>query len=334
MTTIKDVAKAAGVSFKTVSRVINDQPHVRDSVRQRVWQAIEELDYRPNFTARQLRTQKSNALALITDEIAITPYAVDIIKGASKAAWQRHKLLLVVNTERNPEMKDEAINLMLERQIEGIIYATMYHRQAILPEAVHKVPTVLLDCFDQNRSLPSVVPNEVNGGYTATRALLDKGHRRIGFVQYDAPIPASSGRLQGYRQALAEFDIPFDPDLVDNEDSPDPENGYRSAMRLMALPDLPTALFCFNDRMAAGVYSALYELNYLIPDDVAVIGFDNQIGITTALRPGLTTLQLPHYEMGRWAVDHLLGLINDPDRLNEPPVQHTLDCPLVVRASV
>jgi len=334
MTTIKDVAKAAGVSFKTVSRVINDHPHVRDEVRQRVWRAIEELDYRPNFTARQLRTQKSNAFALITDEIAITPYAVDIIKGAFKAAWQHHKLLLVINTERDPDMKDEAITLILERQIEGIIYATMYHRQAFPPETVREVPTVLLDCFVHDRSLPSVVPNEVKGGYTATRALLDRGHRRIGFVQYDSPIPASSGRLQGYRQALAEFDIPFDPDLVDNEDSPDPENGYRSAIRLMALPDRPTALFCFNDRMAAGVYPALRELNYSIPDEIAVIGFDNQIGITTVLNPALTTLQLPHYEMGQWAVEHLLHLIDNPDSLGEAPVQHMLDCPLVMGDSV
>lgn len=334
MPTIKDVAKTAGVSFKTVSRVINDYPHVRESVRQRVWQAIEELDYRPNFTARQLRTQKSNAIALITDEIAITPYAVDIIRGAFKAAWQQHKLVLVINTERDSEMKEEAITLTLERQIEGIIYATMYHRQAFPPETVREVPTVLLDCFIQDRSLPSVVPNEVKGGYTATRALLDKGHRRIGFIKYDVPIPAASGRLQGYREALAEFDLPFDPILVDNEDSPDPENGYRSTMRLMALPDRPTALFCFNDRMAAGVYRALRELNYSIPDDVAVIGFDNQVGITTALSPALTTLQLPHYEMGQWAVEHLLYLIDNPDSLNEVPVQHMLDCPLIVRDSV
>ena len=335
MATIYDVAKAAGVSPKTVSRVINDEPHVRESLRQRVLQAIEELDYRPNFNARQMRTQQSHAITLITDELSLLPHAVDIVKGAFKAAWKHHKLLLIVNTERDPEIKDSAVELMLERQIEGIIYATAYHRVATPPKNVYKLPTVLLDCFVEDRSLPSVVPDEVQGGYVATKTLLDKGHRRIGFANNANPIPAALGRLQGYQQALAEFDIPFDPTLVASADFSGIETGYHTALRLLRLPQRPTALFCFNDRMAAGAYRALNELNLSVPDDVAVIGFDNQELVTTVLHPPLTTLQLPHYEMGEWAVEYLLQLIEHPKKSKPlPSLQHTLPCPLVERYSV
>jgi LacI family transcriptional regulator len=213
MATIYDVAELAGVSPKTVSRVLNDEPYVRDKLRRRVLQAMEELEYRPKFSARQMRTQKSEAIALITDEIAITPYAVGIIHGAFKEAWNHHKLLLIVNSERDAEIEKDFIKMMLERQVEGIIYATMAHRQAVLPQALQEIPTVLVNCFDADRSLFSVVPDEVQGGYTATKLLLTKGHRRVGFINDPDENPGAGGRLQGYKKALQEFAIPFDPDL-------------------------------------------------------------------------------------------------------------------------
>lgn len=334
MATIYDVAEAAGVSPKTVSRVLNDEPHVRESTRQKVLEAVEALDYRANLSARQMRTQKSQVIALISDEIAATPYAVDLIKGALKKGREHRKSLLIVNTERDPEIKQEAVELMLERQVEGIIYAAMFHRPVSPPASMREVPTVLLDCFVEDRSLPSVVPDEVNGGYVATKMLLNRGHRRIGLINNAESIPAEFGRLAGYQQALAEFNIPFDPDLVANYQPPDAESGYRGTMQLLTRPSRPTALFCFNDRMAAGAYQALRELELLIPDDVAVIGFDNQVDVTTSLYPSLTSLQLPHYEMGQWAVEQLLQLINNPDEFqNQAPVQHKIKCPLVERDS-
>lgn len=334
MTTIYDVAKAAKVSPKTVSRVLNNEPHVREVLRQRILATIEELDYRPNFSARQMRTQKSDAIALITDEIVITPYAVDIIKGAFKEAWKHHKLLLIVNTEGDLEIEQDSIEMMLERQVEGIIYASMAHLPTTPPEKIRKVPTVLLNCYVKDHSLPSVAPNEVKGGYIATKMLLNKRHRRIGFINNVDTIPAAVGRLQGYQQALQEFNIPFDPKLVAQSPVDDSNFGYEGALQLLSLPNRPTALFCFNDRMAAGAYRALHELNLSIPDDVAVVGFDNQKALATFLIPSLTTLQLPHYEMGQWAVQHLLQFINkDDDFPGYEPVQHRLDCPLVERDS-
>ncbi len=335
MATIYDVAKLAGVSPKTVSRVINDEPHVREEVRQRVLQAIEKLDYRLNFNARQMRTQRSHAIAFISDDVSISTYAVDMIRGAFQAAWQHHYILLVVNTERNQEIKERAVRLMLERQVEGILYATTYHRPVTPPEGVYQLPTVLVDCFVEDRSLPSAVPDEVKGGYTATKTLLNKGHRRIGFANNAEATQAAFGRLEGYKKALEEFDIPFDPELLSLKLPSEPEGGFAAAKELLALRDRPTALFCFNDRMAVGAYRAVHESNLSIPDEVAVIGFDNQAMIGELLDPPLTTMQLPHYEMGRWAVEHLLQRVQNPDRSDsQDPVQLKFECPLVERDSV
>jgi LacI family transcriptional regulator len=218
--------------------------------------------------------------------------------------------------------------------VDGIVYATMYHREVQLHEMLRELPTVLLDCFVVDRSLPSVVPDEVSGGREATAYLLSKGHRRIGLVNNLVAVPAKSGRFEGYRQALSEHNIPFDQNLVFEGSDGVPEGGYNGVMQLMQQTNPPTAFFCFNDRMAMGAYDALRKLGKSIPDDIAVVGFDNQELIAEDLYPGLTTMALPHYEMGQWAVGHLLELIDNPEEWHtERPVQKMLHCPIIVRDS-
>ncbi len=257
-----------------------------------------------------------------------------MIQGAQDQAWIHDNIILLVNTGNNQEMKKKAASVMLERQVDGLIYATMYHREVHPPPEINQVPTVLLDCFVADRSLPSIVPDEVTGGQQATEYLLQKGHRRIGFISDAADVPARHGRLQGYKNALATFGLPFDPTILATGSS-DPSGGYDAAMSIMKLTDAPTALFCYNDRMAMGVYDALRKLNLSIPDDVAVIGFDNQEIIAAHLYPPLTTMQLPHYEMGKCAVDTLLQLINKSGgKQTASPTQTILACPLVERKSV
>ena len=329
----KDVAEVAGVSIKTVSRVINDAPHVREHVRQRVWEAIERLDYRPNALARGLRIQRTYTFGFISDEIGTSPYAGQILQGAQDLAWQHKNLLLSVNTGRDKQLKEAAVNALLNRQVDGIIYAAMYHRSVDPPENIYIVPTVLLNCFIEDRSLPSVVPDDEQGGYMATKLLLDRGYSRIGFANHDEPTPAAVLRLAGYQRALDEAGVPFDPALVARDIS-FPDGGYRTAHQLMSLAQPPNAIFCFNDRMALGAYQALQELGLKVPADVAVVGFDNQPDLAAVLRPPLTTFELPHYEMGQWAVAHLLEWIEHPERqAGSPLVQKTLVCPLVERDS-
>lgn len=325
-----DVARLAGVSRTTVSFVVNDRPNanIPDETRERVWAAVAELNWRPNAIARGLSSQRSHTIGFLSDEIATTPAAGQMIRGAQDAAWSARLMLLVIDTGRNAELEQAAMELLLERQVESIIYATMYHRPVQLPAGLGEVPVVLLDCFTPDGSVASVVPDEVQGGRAAVESLLALGHRRIGFINNSDPIPASSGRLQGYQQALAAAEVPFEPALV-RPAPPTARGAYEATLALMAQPHPPTALFCASDVMALGAYNALHTLQLRIPDDVAVVGFDNQELVAAHLDPGLSTMALPHYAMGQWAVQYLL----DERPLDAPPTQQRLPCQYIARGS-
>ena len=333
---MKDVAQLAGVSRTTVSFVLNGKPHsnIPEATQARIKDAVKQLGYRPNILAQGLRSSRTNTIGFISDEVATTPYAGQIILGAQEQAWQHNNLLLLINTGSDKAMKRVAVETLLDRRVDGIIYATMYHREVSPPDAIREVPTVLLDCFTAERSYPSVVPDEVNAAYDAVTYLLEKGHRRIGFIRVEPTIPASVGRLEGYQQALNDYDIPFDPKLVWAGGEGVQAGGYTGTMTLMQQENRPTAIFFFNDRMAMGGYDALRSLGLSIPSDVAIIGFDNQEIIAADIRPALTTMQLPHYEMGQWAIEHLLSLINNPATEKKKPAQQLITCPLIVRDSV
>jgi len=330
--TIQDVALAAGVGAGTVSRVLNNDPHVSEATRQRVQTAIEQSQYRPSHAARHLRTQKSDTIGFVTDYVATTPFAGAMIKGAQDAAWAAGKLLLIFNTGVSSEMQEAALQHMRDRDVDGIVYAAMWHREVVISPIARQVPLVLLDCFSRDGAFASVVPDEFQGGYDATKVLIDRGHRRIGFINIDLSVsePAPVGRLAGYKAALADANIDFELALVVSGNAR-ADDGYRRTRDLMALPVPPSAIFCGNDRMAMGCYEALRDLERRVPHDVAVIGFDNQSIIAKYLRPALSTMALPHYEMGRWAVEHLLGTGATP---GGAPPQHKIACPYVERESV
>lgn len=330
--TMSDIARQAGVSRTTVSFVLNNHAssaNIPAETRDRVLAAAKKLAYRPNLAARGLRTNQTHTIGFIADEITTTPYAVNIIKGAQDAAWTYGKLLLILNTGSDASIKETAVEMMLERQVEGIIYAAMYHHEVVLPANMYEGPTVLLDCFCADRSLPSVVPDELQGGRMATEILLKKGHRRIGFINDPGSIPAAFGRLEGYKQALQSYDIPFDESLVCFHGYK-AAGGYQGTLKLMQLREPPTAIFCFSDFVAMGVYDALRTLGMSIPSEVAVIGFDNYELIAAQLTPPLSTIELPHYEMGKWAVEYLL----EHSGASLPAVQHTIPCPYIERHSI
>lgn len=328
-----DVAKAAGVSQTTVSFVVNDvaDANISQETRERVRAAVKELGWRPNAMARSLSMRRSQTIGLISDEVATSPHAGQIIQGAQDAAWARAKMLLVVNTGSNPELERAAVEMLLAWQVEGVIYATMYHRPVEPAPVYAQVPTVLLDCFSPDRTLTSVVPDEEQCGYDATLYLIQRGHRRIGFINNSDPIPATVGRMAGYQKALIEAGIPCEPELVHACPGVAAES-YRATLALLQQAERPTALFCFNDSMAMGVYDAIKQLGLSIPQDIAVIGCDNQELIATQLHPPLTTLALPHYEMGQWAVEYVIHALDRPDT-GQPP-QHMVRCRVVERSSV
>ena len=329
MPTIKDVAKLAGVSFKTVSRVINRSPHLKDEMRQKVLRAIDALEYRPHHNARHLRTGRSNVLAFINDDIAMTPFAGRIIQGAQEASWRNGMLLLTLHTGGDRSFERAAFQAALERQVEGIIFATMYHRAVEVPDAALELPLVLVDCFASNGPYTSVVPDEIGGGYAATKCLLEKGHRRIAMINADLKYPAAAGRLEGYRKALDGFGVKFDSSLL-RTGGWWQEDGYEHAMSLLEIK--PTAIFCVSDRVAMGVYDALKERGLRVPEDLSVVGFDDQELIAPHVRPPLTTIRVPYFEMGSWAVEHLVKIGEEINKSRKQVV--TLECPLVLRSSI
>lgn len=326
----QDVADRAGVSRTTVSFVMNNVAHanIPEETRQRVWRAVDELGFRPNELARSLRSTVSNVIGLVTTEIATTPYAVGIIKGAQQVAFAHGKTLLIVDTEPTDSALEDAMAKLSRWQVEGVIYATEYHREVGPVDWIGETPAVLVDCFTADGSITSVVPDERQGGRRATETLIAAGHRRIGMINGPEGLPASVGRLDGFRDAHESAELTVDERLVRTGDWWQ-ESGARHAADLLDLADPPTALFCANDWMAMGAYDVIKERGLRIPDDVAVIGFDNREEIAAHMRPRLTTIALPYYEMGHWAVEHLL------DEEHGYETEHRLlDCPLVRRDSV
>ena len=326
-----DVAQRAAVSVTTVSHVLNDVPgkRIRPETRERVRQAADELGYVRNESTRTLRPHRSHVIAMVEDEVAITPLAVGMILGAQAAASRLGWLIVHIHTDRTAE--DADIHALRKRQVDGFLYVRMYHQDVDLPVALQGLPTVVVDGTCCNPSIPSIVPDEFNGGRTATRELIRYGHTAVAFINNVDDIAAARGRLAGYRSALDEAGLGFRPEYVVRETS-NAVGGLRAARRLLSQPNRPSAIFCFNDRVAMGVYQAAHERGLRIPGDVSVIGFDNQIAVGDGLFPGLTTIALPHYEMGAWGARTLIHQLEDPQ---EGAVEHVaLACPLIARGSI
>ena len=338
---IRDVAAAAGVSVTTVSHVLNDTPHTRTSAATaaRVRQAAEQLGYKPNRFAQGLRTQESGMIGLITEEIATTPYAGKIIQGAQDAAAASGLTLAILNSELNmdPVVDDRLVRALVDRHADGMIYATVYHDVVTAPHEMHESPSVLIGARDHAGDIGSVMPAERAGAAEVVRMLHQAGHRRIAFLATSNDVPATRGREAGYLETCAELGISSEGLIMQAE--AEARGGYEAAKSLLErnrhAAEPLTALFCYNDRMAMGAYRAAAELGLSIPDDLSIVGFDDQDPIGYSLHPGLTTVALPHYELGSWAVRALVRLMGDAD---DQPINgdapEMLECPIVHRGSV
>jgi len=328
--TMIDIGAMAGVSQATVSLVLNGVPQARVSAatRDRVIAAAEALGYR--MGPRHAPPQEGPSLVgLLLDEVSTTPFATPLIEGARDEAAQQGVLVATFCTRGDPELEQAALDFLLRNRARGVIYASLVTREAVPPERLRELPAVLLNCFDPERRYPSVVPGDLAGGYAATDALVRAGHRRIAHLAGEDWLEASRAREAGYRQALATADIPVDPELV-QRGGWTVSGGRELTLRLLDDPDPPTAIFCFNDRMAMGAYDAVHSRGLRVPEDVSVVGFDDE-ELAAYLSPPLTTVVLPHDEMARWAVAALL----DTDEARRAwPRPLKIECPLVPRGSV
>lgn len=330
---IRDVAKAAGVSVTTVSHALSETHRSRVSPRTvaLVKAAAEDLGYAPNRLASGLRNQRSQILGLVGDEITTTPFAGAMIRGVQEAAYERGYVVMVVNSGSDSALEAREINMLQQHQLDGVLYSRMYHQSVRVPKELAGLPTVLLDAVTDDLSLSSVVPDEVGAAETAVEALIDAGHTRIGMITNCDDIPATRGRQEGFFNALRRHGLEHNPRHFAIGTPHQTRGGRDAALELLGQTDRPTALFCFNDRVAMGAYQAATALGLRIPKDVSIVGVDNLEIIAGSLWPGLTTVALPHYEMGRWAVNRILDDIESPGK---PPVQTQLDCPLIERGSL
>jgi LacI family transcriptional regulator len=326
-----DVANEAHVSQTTVSLVLNhaDGARLSAQTRERVVEAATKLGYQPGRRGGAPGSSRASTIGFICDEISTDPWTSIGFDGVREKAWERGFTVTVMATRGDADMERVALAQLASQPLLGLIYATINTRLIHAPTALPQIPTILLNCHTANGALPSVVPGEVAGGHAATDFLLRAGHRRIGYINGEPSMEASRHRLRGYRQALATADLPFDPDLV-LEGHWQPLSGYERTHELMRLPSAPTAIFCANDLMAVGCYEALRELDARIPDDVAVMGYDDR-EIAQHLHPPLTTVLLPHFEMGTIAAELLFDMAAQPAKR---PDQIKVECPIVKRRSV
>ncbi|WP_181166566.1 LacI family DNA-binding transcriptional regulator [Mesorhizobium sp. B2-5-4] len=346
--TMTDIARAAGCSQATVSFVLNNSPGIRLSqqTRERVIEAARALGYSaPAFSALKQPVAAfegaafdgpafdglDGVIGFAVDQLATSPEAVVAIEGARQASWNAGNVLLVAQTMGDAVMEPRAIQALTRRGISALIYMTIFTREITAPDFLYglDIPVILLNCYTSDYAFPAVVPSEIAGGQSSTRHLIGHGHRRIATITGEPWMQAAQDRLKGYRRALATADIPFDPELVVEGDW-SASAGYAATVKLLALKDRPTAIFCQNDRTAIGCYEALKEAGLHIPADISVVGYDDE-EIARHLFPPLTTSILPHMAMGQWAIEQLEA----PAQVGRGRYPITkLECPLVERESV
>lgn len=330
--TLADVARLAGLSTTAASMILNGRPDTRLSqdAHDRVNAAAEALGYRPNVAARGLRTDKTLTIGFISDVVATTRFASGLIKGALSAAETAGHVVLVLETGGDPAREADAIAAVLDRQVDGIIFATMRAREMFVPEIPAGTPVVMLNATNSKHTT-SVLPDEFDGGVRAVKLLLDSGHRdgivllgQNDDVEKDVFRSATvAQRVAGIRSAMKEANLSFIA-----EESIwlwEPNEGYRATRSLLESGVGMRALLCMNDRIAFGAYQALAEAQLSVPSDVSIVSFDND-EIAAYLRPGLTTVALPHEAMGARAVELLLG--GGPDGVT------LMHMPTITRSSI
>jgi LacI family transcriptional regulator len=335
---IRDVALAAGVSVTTVSHVLNDAAHARISpaTRNKVRAAALQLGYGPNRLAQALRSRRTGILGLVSGGTSTTPHSGRIILGADRAARSRGYTLMVVSSSPSDsrESREADVEELLGRQVDGVLYASACNLAGEAPASLAKVPAVLVNAVGAGAGFPSVVPDECGGARTAVETLLAAGHTRIGFINNAAEVPSARERLRGYRGALITAGLDGGAAAVEAA-SADAKGGYEAARRILKSGNPPSALFCYNDEIAMGAYRAAAELGLSIPADLSVVGFEDLQLIAVNLHPGLTTVALPHYEMGAWAAVRLVETVEEDSAADGAVTEPVLlDCPLVPRGSV
>ncbi len=310
MAKIKDVAAAAGVSTATVSRVLSDYPHVRAEMRDRVRAAVAQLEYRPNLVARNLRSQQSNTIGLILSDIG-NPFFAGISRAVEDIAYEHGFSVLLCNTDENPEREALYLELMRAEQVAGVILSPTQQTMAHFSHLNVDFPVVLVDRFLKNGDVDAVLLDNVAAALDLTTHLLLQGYRRIGVLIGDTSTTGLE-RQRGYEAALQEHGVAPVAGLIKHL-RPQVETGRTATLELLDLPQPPDAIFAGNSLLTAGALQAIRERHLRLPQDVALVGFDETLW-ATLVEPAITTMAQPTDEIGKTATELLLQRIAAPRR--------------------
>lgn len=328
--TIRDVAQSAGVSIKTVSRVLNNEPFVRDETRAKVMAAVNKLGFVTNLSARRLAKGRALTIGILYHN-ASWYYIQDVQRGVlTTARAAGYSTLMHPCDITQPADVREIVTLVTQRQVDGFVFTPPVDNAATLLEALERmgIPFVRLTPSDRQRDWPYVAATDRRGAYEMTRYLLGLGHRRIGYVFGPREQQAAHDRFAGYCDALAEAGVGYDKALIRYGDDHF-EAGAEAARSLLAVTPRPTAIFCNNDEMAAGACYAIHESGLRIPDDLSVAGFDD-IPLARQIWPALTTVCQPIYDIATVAARMLISILN----LETPAALHIeLPTHLILRGS-
>ncbi len=322
MITIRDVANRAAVSPSTVSHVINETRHVSAETRERVLQAMAELNYQPNRLARSLRSRRTQTLGVLLPNNA-NPFFAQVLEGIEAAAYDEGYNVILGNANDDPQRELAYLDILLSKQVDGVLLvSTGAYREALDFLAGRETPVVMVDrapgeTYDDFR-IDTVFTENRRGGVLATEYLIGLGHRRIGCIAGPSLINSSAARVVGYRQALEAAGLAVDERLIVSGDFQH-ESGYHAARALLALPERPSALFVCNDLMAVGALYAAHEAGLRVPADLSVIGFDD-IPLASFTLPRLTTIAQPARALGERAVALLVKRLQN----RQAPACHEL----------
>ena len=323
-----DVAKAAGVSNATVSRVLTNSDHpIAEETRRKVLVAAETLGYRPNLIARGLRTEQTFTIGVIVENI-LSPFIPPITRGIHDYLSQHNYSAIIINSDWDPIVETAALENLARRHIDGVIFVESYTRSSDEVTRLIPKPHIFVHRLFNALNPNSVAPDDLYGARLAVHHLACLGHRRIAFINGPEGWDATINRMAGYQQELAAWGIPFDPTLVGRGDW-EVQSGFAITQQLLAHTPPPTAIFAANDLMALGVIYAVQDAGLQVPNDIAVVGYDDR-DFAGFVRPAITTVTMPCEAMGRLSAEFLLRLIDQEVDVIEPTL---VQGELVVRQS-
>ncbi|MBC7321261.1 substrate-binding domain-containing protein [bacterium] len=316
MPTIYDVAKRAGVSAMTVSRVINGKKDVKPETREKVLKAIEELGYVPNSLARSFVLQKTKTIGLVITDIT-NPFFTTLARGVEDTAMKNQFSVIFCNTDEDPEKEVLYLELLARKRVDGVILASASGKRTPLKSILlRNIPVVLIDReVDGLGDLDIVKGDSIYGAYLLTKHLIDLGHKRIGIIVGSKNISTAEDRVEGYKKALIESGITIDEELI-RFAKYSREDGYRVTKELLNLENPPTAIFGGNNFIAVGAMMAIRDCGLRVPEDIALVSFDD-IESLSQVYPFFTVVTQPAYSMGVIAAELLIRRIEDKDRVRE-----------------